>query len=84
MKIDDTSAHVCVDNNEVKPGDSITLFRNICEQKKVQHPWRRANTLCQKKEIGKGTITELLNEHYATAEFSSSVAFEEGDMVEKR
>ena len=80
MKIDEEIAHVCVDKNEVKPGDRIVLYRNICDQFAPKDP-RRIN--CTKHKIGDGLIIELLNEHYAIAKFPNETGFREGDMVER-
>ena len=80
MKINEEIAHVCVDKNEVRPGDQVVLFRNICNELAPKDPRR---TSCEKKRIGTGTITELLNEHYAVAKFPSGTGFREGDMVER-
>ena len=85
MKINDSTAHICVNNDEVRPGDGIVLFRNVCETGELKHYGiKHSRTYCQKKEIGRGIITQLLNDHYAVAEFSPAIAFKEGDMVEKR
>lgn len=79
MKIDEEIAHVCVDKNEVQPGDKVVLFRNICSELAPKDPRR---TSCEKKKLGTGTITELLNKHYAVAKFPSGTGFREGDVVE--
>ena len=33
MKINDREAHVCMNHNEVKVGDKVTLYRNLCSPK---------------------------------------------------
>ena len=79
MKISERIAHVSLGENEVKPGDDITLFRNTCNKLSPKDP-RRNN--CERTRIGKGVITELLNNHYAVAKFPEDVFFREGDLVE--
>jgi hypothetical protein len=81
MKISERIAHVSLGENEVKPGDEITLYRNICSELTSKDP-RRSN--CERTKIGKGVITELLNNHYSVAKFPEDVFFREGDLVETK
>ena len=78
MKLNDNEAHVCMDDNEVKPGDRITLYRNACTRAS-----RDSAPFCKKVELGKGTVTRNLNEHYSLVKFDNGVKFEEGSFVEK-
>ena len=80
MKIDEEIAHVCVDKNEVRPGDQVILYRNVCNSLTPKDPRRLS---CEKQKIGIGVITEILNEHYSVAKFPSGTGFREGDMVER-
>ena len=82
MKTSDSEAHVCMGQGEVKAGDRVTLFRNVCTPPvSTRVPGR---VLCEKREIGKGTVQEVLNEHYSVVKFDPGVQFEEGTFVEKR
>jgi hypothetical protein len=75
MKIDESTAHVCVGKSEVRPGDAVSVYRNVCKSSPKQ-------STCDKVFIGRGTIRENLNEHYSVATFAAGTHVEEGDMVE--
>jgi hypothetical protein len=75
MKIDEKTAHVCVRKVEVVVGDRMTLYRNECS--------RSRSVKCNMVLVSEGTITELLNEHYALLTFDKPTDFREGDLIEK-
>lgn len=85
MKVSDTEAHVCMDNTEAKVGDRVTLYKNNCPSTggRVRSGLGRGGK-CEKVELGYGTVTEILNQHYSVVKFDSGVPFEEGTFVEKR
>ena len=72
MKIDDTEAHVGLGAGEVEVGDQLTLFRYFCRPKK-----------CTKRVIGRGTVTQVLNDSYSVARFNPQINLREGDIVER-
>jgi len=76
MKIDPTTAHVCLGNGEVAVNDSVRLYRNVCKSS-----GKRGS--CTKSMIVDGKVTELLDEHYSTVTFPAGTTIEEGDTVEK-
>jgi hypothetical protein len=76
MKIDPTTAHVCLGNQEVAVNDRVRLYKNDCK-----HVDRR--TICEKVTLAEGTVTELLDEHYSVVAFPAGTTFEEGYTVEK-
>ena len=76
MKIDPTTAHVCLGNGEVAVNDPVRLYRNVC-----QASGKRGR--CTKSAIADGKVTVLLDEHYSTVTFPAGTMFEEGDTVEK-
>ncbi len=82
MKTSDNEAHVCMGKGEVKEGDRVTLFKNVCVGKDggVRNS---GGVNCQKKELGKGVVQEVLNEHYSVVKFDPGIQFEEGTFVEK-
>ncbi len=81
MKTSDTEAHVCIGKGEVSVGDRVTLFRNVCVGK--GGGLRNSDTAaCEKREVGMGSIREILNEHYSVVKFDPGVPFEEGSFVE--
>ncbi len=80
MKISGSDAHVCLGNQEGHVGDEVSLYRNVCNRDFAS---AKSQTLsCEYKSVGKGKITELLNEHYSVVRFPNDVEFKEGDVVE--
>ena len=84
MKAGEREAHVCMNDDEVKPGDQVQLFRNVCTggsgtgSESVD-----VSRSCEKTPLGRGTVTRTLNRHYSVVEFDEGVKFGEGDFVEK-
>jgi hypothetical protein len=76
MKIDPTTAHVCLGSGEVAVNDRVRLYKNVCEAKD-----RRS--VCTKVTIADGTVTQLLDEHYSVVAFPPGTPFEEGNTIEK-
>jgi type IV secretory pathway protease TraF len=79
MKTGDHEAHVCMGNQEVKVGDKVVAYKNHC----TGGGRARGDFSCEKRKIGDGTITKLLNEHYSVVQFDDGVQFDEGTIVEK-
>ncbi|MGE3681008.1 MAG: hypothetical protein AB7G93_04720 [Bdellovibrionales bacterium] len=84
MKTNDNEAHVCMGKGEVKAGDRVTLFRNVCTAKGGGTRYGGGGGSCEKRELGMGTVQEVLNEHYSVVKFDSGIQFEEGTFVEKK
>lgn len=80
MKVSDNEAHVCMNKEEIKTGDHLVLYKNVCE---ARDRGDRATTVCKKVEAGHGEITQILNDHYSAVKFPSGTKFSEGDVVEK-
>lgn len=76
MKIDPTTAHVCLGTGEVAVNDRVRLYRNVCT------PSAR-RSVCKKEPIADGTVAELLDEHYSVVTFPAGTTFEEGNTIEK-
>lgn len=81
MKRSDTTAHVCIDEEEVNVGDQLALYRNECRRDVVNSKAKK--TTCIKKKLGVGTVTGILNEHFSVVEVHPGVRFREGDVVER-
>jgi hypothetical protein len=81
MKLSSDEAHVCLGDNEVKVGDKVNRFKNICESS-ARGKIDGNGAGCKKVKLGKGTILQTLNEHYSVMKVDSNVAFEEGTIVE--
>lgn len=85
MKVSEDEAHVCMDKSEAKVGDRVTLFKNACTGTGGGgRSGLGSSRSCSKVEVGKGTVKEILNQHYSVVKFDPGVAFEEGTFVEKR
>ena len=78
MKINDSTAHVGLNKDEVKVGDHVELYANKCQRSRQDD-----NKPCQKVLKGHGTVTEIVNENYAAVQFDTGVNFTEGEFVEK-
>ena len=76
MKIDATTAHVCLGNGEVALNDPVRLYKNVCKASGKAE-------VCKKEAVADGKVTELLDEHYSVVTFPTGTTFEEGNTVEK-
>ncbi len=74
MKVSPQEAHVCLGDKEVRAGDRVGLFKNVCRGK---------GAMCEKVRLGEGEVTKTLNDHYSVIKVQPGVAFEEGTIVEK-
>ncbi len=85
MKVSDEQAHVCMGEKEVKPGDQLTLFKNVCTTpKEALRMGGPSFAGCLKVKLGEGEVTRTLNEHYSVIRVNPGVQFEEGAIVEKK
>lgn len=79
MKASEEVAHVSLGSEDVESGDGVGVFRHQCKAlvaKKLR--------TCERKSLGSGTVTEVLNEKYSEVTFRPGVSFREGDEVELR
>ncbi len=77
MKIDDTTAHVGLNQNEVSVGDHVQLYGNSCANA------GRGQQKCKKVSKGHGQVTEKISDDYVAVQFDPGVTFKEGDYIEK-
>lgn len=77
MKINDSTAHVGLSQDEVKLDDHVQLYSNKCTRSVSKE------VSCQKIEKGHGKITEIVNSNYVAVKFDDGVDFQEGDVIEK-
>lgn len=68
--------HVCLGANEVKVGDTVVGYRDVCGDKGTQ-PVR-----CTRKVVAHGVVVEVLDDHYSVVRTTDG-DFEEHDVVEK-
>lgn len=80
MKASDNEAHVCMGEQDVKAGDKIALFKNVCSKTAAGN---KSNGACEKVKLGEGEITKTINDHYSILKVNTGVQFEEGNTVEK-
>ena len=77
MKVDENTAHVGLNKNEVAIGDHVQLYGNKCTNAgKGQHQ-------CTKISKGHGLVADVINDDYVSVKFDSGVTFQEGDYIEK-
>jgi hypothetical protein len=85
MKASDTEAHVCMGEQEVKAGDKVVLFKNVCSSPKASGKAVEGGRFdgCKKVRLGDGVVERTLNEHYSVVKVAPGVQFAEGAIVEK-
>ena len=79
MKASEDVAHVSLGSEAVENGDAVGVFRHECEP-----PFAKKLRGCERRELGAGTVTEVLNKKYSEVTFRPGVSFREGDEVELR
>ncbi|MBC7539416.1 MAG: hypothetical protein H7281_11390 [Bacteriovorax sp.] len=84
MKISDTEAHVCLGDKEVKVGDKVVAFQNVCTPDANRVSRAGKVTPCKKVQLGSGEVTSLINDHYSVVKFDSKFDFNEGTIIEKQ
>ena len=84
MKTGDDEAHVCLGKGEVKSGDRVNIFKNVCTGKGASIRLTGTVGSCEIKDLGMGTVKDIINDHYSVVKFDPGVQFEEGTMVELR
>lgn len=83
MKVDDTTAHVALEQGQAEVGDSIALIESRCPRGPTPTRTRKpASDKCRRVVVGIGAVTELLNDQYSVVKFPSGLTFEEGDAVQ--
>lgn len=83
MKISDSVAHIELSPSAVRAGDRVALIESHCPGRKMPSRRRKPSSdKCRKFSRGIGTVTQILNERYAVAEFPNGPDYDEGDAVE--
>ncbi len=78
MKINDNTAHVGLNKNEVVLGDHVELYGNRCAGS-----GKNSDRSCEKVSKGHGVVTQIISDNYVSVQFDKGVAFQEGDFIEK-
>lgn len=85
MKVSDDEAHVCMGEGEVKAGDQVLLYKNVCTPKgSIRSGDGPSAGGCSKKLVGEGEIERVLNSHYSVMKTKAGSTFDEGTIVEKK
>jgi hypothetical protein len=85
MKGDNQEAHVCLGDKEVKAGDHVILYKNVCSGASDygSRTGEGSDSICTKVKLGQGVVKRTLNEHYSIVKVDPGVDFKEGTIVEK-
>lgn len=81
MKIDKSTAHVCLGSNEVNKGDEIIFYENFCTGAGGEDG---SGAFCELEKLGVGKISKTINGHYSIVKTDGSFKFDEGALVEKK
>lgn len=85
MKTGKKTAHVCLGNNDVKKGDKLDFYSNICTGYSGGGRDEGGDTReCEMRILGTGTVINLLNSHYSEVETDGSFKISEGTLVQKQ
>jgi hypothetical protein len=80
MKVSDDQAYVCLGDKDVKVGDRVTLYKQVC---KGAGGKTEDSAGCEMVKKSGATVLETLNDHYSVIKVDSGVEFVEGTIVEK-
>jgi hypothetical protein len=80
LKVSEDEAHVGLGRKQVKPGDTVELFKRRCTSKDDSP----VGLHCEKIKIGEGQVTETLNDSFSVVKVAPGVIFSEGTIVQKR
>jgi len=84
MKTGEDTAHVCLGGGEVKVGDKVSAYKNVCTNNTIDRTTRsHLSVACKKEKIGDGVVLNIINEHYSEVKFDAGVPFTEGTIVER-
>lgn len=82
MRINSSTAHICVNDYEVKVGDTVMFLFNDCFERNDMLG-NELDSLCELFPVGEGRVTKIINKHYAEVKTKGTFKFDEGTLVEK-
>lgn len=83
MKVSDTEAHVDLGGAELQGVRGVSVYRPTCPPVVLLGKSKAADrAVCEKRLLGNGKVTEVMNDEYSLVTFPQAIAFEEGDIVE--
>lgn len=76
--------HVCIESEEVKPGDKLVVYETVCKRVPSSSPRGPTHkTTCEKVPRGTAEVTETSDQHYSKVRALDDLKFKEGQVVEK-
>jgi predicted house-cleaning NTP pyrophosphatase (Maf/HAM1 superfamily) len=84
MKTGDKTAHVCLGNNDVKVGEKLNFYKNLCTDYAESGDRATGARSCEMKVLGTGIVTKILNSHYSEVMTEGGFKFSEGTLVQKQ
>ena len=78
-KVDEHEARVSMGTSDVKPGDRVRLFKNVCP---ASAGAAGTDSACERVEIGEGTVERVFDERSSLVRVDPGVAFDAGTVVE--
>ena len=83
MKVDASTAHVCLGDDDGKGGEKLYFYQSVCEGYGGAREGGDYGS-CELKTLGTGSVTKILNSHYSEVKTNGSFSFSEGTLVQKR
>lgn len=81
MKTSDTTAHVCLGENDVKVGDKLEFSRISCLGS--GGGGQGGDSECVMELLGTGTVSKILGNHYSEVKTNKKFKFSKGTLVQK-
>lgn len=85
MKISEDEIHVGLGEDEVKPGDKVLFYKNVCHR--PLGSWagaRGTDPHCERQLIGEGRVRQVLGRDYSIVTVNHDPGINEGMVVEKK
>lgn len=77
MKVNDSTGIACLESNQVKVGDTLTLLNNDC----AGLQGKEGSASCKLVPGGKVEVTRIVNDHYSEFKALDGAEFSEGSML---
>lgn len=77
MKVDESTGIACMESNQVKVGDTLTLMNSECSSSKLGP---RGGAACRLVPGGKVEVTRIVNDHYSEFKTVEGAEFSEGSI----
>lgn len=77
MKVTESTGIACLESNQVKVGDTLTLLNNDCTGSKG----KEGSASCKLVPGGKVEVTRIVNDHYSEFKTLEAASFAEGSIL---